>query len=43
MLGVKIMYVDDEGELIEVEDSRDLILAYKYAEYASENKNVIKF
>jgi hypothetical protein len=42
-LGIAIEYIDDEGERILVDDSRELIEAYKYAEIASENKNILKF
>ena len=42
-LSVTIIYLDDDGERINVEDSRDVINAYRYAEIASESKFVLKF
>jgi len=35
--------LDDEGDEINVEDSSDLVRAYKYSEMVSNNKNVLKF
>ena len=40
---ISLTYVDDDGEKNVVEDSRDLIQAYKYSEMTSDNNNVLKF
>ena len=39
---IQLSYVDSEGDLIEVEDTNDLLAAYRYGEKDYENR-VLKF